>query len=76
VGAAAAKVVSVLRVADRRRLLRTAKRHAREERELRDQHHRELRQLVRELRAGDATVIELAHALGVSRQTIYNWLKS
>jgi transposase-like protein len=59
--------VFVLRVRDRRRLESLAARRAK----LDDQ----TRQVVRELRDRDATVIELADALGVSRQTVYNWLK-
>jgi transposase-like protein len=60
--------VSVLRARDRRRLESLAARRAK----LDDQ----TRQAVRELRDRDATVIELADALGVSRQTVYNWLKA
>jgi DNA invertase Pin-like site-specific DNA recombinase len=66
-GARAANGVSVLRARDRRRLESLAARRAK----LDDQQ----RKAVRELRARGATVIELADALGVARQTVYNWLK-
>jgi DNA invertase Pin-like site-specific DNA recombinase len=66
-GAGAANHVSVLRARDRRRLESLAARRAK----LDDQ----TREAVRELRDRGATAIELAEALDVARQTIYNWLK-
>ena len=66
-GPGAANDVSVLLARDRRRLESLAVRQAK----LDDQK----REAVRELRDRGATVIELAEAIGVARQTIYNWLR-
>jgi DNA invertase Pin-like site-specific DNA recombinase len=66
-GAGAANHESVLRARDRQRLESLARRRGK----LDDQQ----RKAVRELRDRGATVIELAEALSVARQTIYNWLK-
>jgi DNA invertase Pin-like site-specific DNA recombinase len=58
----------MLRAQDRRRLERAAERRRRAE--------HQLRELVRELRDQGATAIELADALGMTRQGVYKMLRA
>jgi DNA-directed RNA polymerase specialized sigma24 family protein len=57
----------MLRAADRRRLERAVERRRRAE--------RDLLELVRELRERDASVIEIAEVLGITRHGVYKMLR-